>query len=134
MKLQRLTPMLWTNDLNATIKFYETYLGFELDEYNEEWNWCHMHKDEVSLMFARPNEHTLYNGQPVCTGSFYIYTDEVDEWWESLKDRTTVSYSIANFSHNMREFAILDNNGYMLQLGRELKEGETVTEWEGNTV
>jgi uncharacterized glyoxalase superfamily protein PhnB len=117
--------MLWTNDINGSITFYKTILGFELDEFNEDWGWCHMHRDDVSIMFAVPNEHTPYPGIPIFTGSFYLYVEEVDDLWNELQNKTTVSYSIANFEHNMREFAILDNNGYMLQFGRELKEGET---------
>lgn len=130
MKLQRLTPLLWTNDLPGTIRFYQTLLGFELDECNEAWGWCHLHKNEVNLMFARPNEHSAYAGSPHCTGSFYFYSDDVDALWEHLRNSATVSYGIANFPHGMREFAILDNNGYMLQFGRELKEGEAVSEEE----
>ena len=130
MQLHRLTPMLWTNDMKGSITFYKTILGFEIDESNEEWGWCHLHKDEVTIMFTLPNEHTSYPGNPIFTGSFYMYVAEVDELWNALKDKTTVSYAIANFSHNMREFAILDNNGYMLQFGRELKEGETPDDFE----
>jgi uncharacterized glyoxalase superfamily protein PhnB len=127
MKFDRLTPMLWTNDLKGTMAFYQNTLGFELDEYNEEWQWCHLHKDTVNLMFTIPNEHALYGGTPVFTGSFYIYTEEIDALWNELKSRATISYELTNFPHNMREFAILDNNGYLLQFGRELKEGETIT-------
>jgi len=130
MKLERLTPMLWTSDLKGTVKFYQEMLSFELDEYSEEWGWCHMHKDGVTLMFSVPNEHSPYRGTPLFTGSFYMYTEEIDALWNDLKTKATVSYEIANFSHNMREFAILDNNGYMLQFGRELKEGETVTDFD----
>ncbi|MES2005300.1 MAG: VOC family protein [Bacteroidota bacterium] len=130
MKFTGLTPMLWTNDLKQTIDFYQDILGFELDTYNEEWGWCHLHKDAVNIMFTKPNEHVPYNGNPLFTGSFYLYTEEVDALWEALQTKVTASYSIANFPHNMREFAIFDNNGYLLQFGRELKEGKTITEWE----
>ncbi len=130
MKFDRLTPMLWTNDLQQSIAFYKNFLGFTVDELNEEWGWCHLHKDEVNIMFSLPNAHSAYSGQPGFTGSFYFYTEDVDGIWESLKTKVTISYAIDNFPHKMREFAILDNNGYMLQFGRELKEGEMVTEWE----
>ncbi len=130
MKFERLTPMLWTNDIKGSITFYQNLLGFELDEFNEEWGWCHMHKEEVRIMFAVPNEHIPYPGSPVFTGSFYLYVEEVDELWDELKNKATIRYSIANFSHHMREFSILDNNGYMLQFGRDLKEGETQDDFE----
>ena len=130
MKFSSLTPMLWTNDIKGSISFYKNILGFELDEFNEEWGWCHMHKNEVTIMFSEPNEHPPYAGSPFFTGSFYLHIDEVDALWNELQHKTTVSYSIANFAHNMREFAILDNNGYRLQFGRELKEDETIDEFE----
>ena len=52
---------------------------------------------------------------------------EVDELWEQLKDTVEIFYPIDNFEHNMREFAIKDNNGYVLQFGRELKDGEKIS-------
>lgn len=127
MKFERLTPMLWTNDLQETISFYTTMLGFALDEFSEEWGWCHLHKDDTYIMFAKPNEHSTYDGQSFCTGSFYFVIDEVDELWDAIKSKAKLAYAIDNFSHNMREFGIFDNNGYMLQFGRELKEGETIS-------
>jgi len=119
--------MLWTSDLKATVEFYRSVLGFELDQFNEKWGWCHMHRDSVNLMFAVPNEHEHYE-KPHATATFYVYIDEVDEIWEQLKDTVEIFYPIDNFEHNMREFAIKDNNGYVLQFGRELKAGETISE------
>jgi len=85
MKFERLTPMLWTNDLQATIEFYTTQLHFELDEYNADWGWCHLHNEMVSIMFSKPNEHADYKGSPQFTGTFYLYTEAVDELWNSVK-------------------------------------------------
>ena len=129
MKLDRLTPMLWTNHIKASIEFYQTILGFELDEYNEEWKWCHMHKNKVNLMFVHrdaPSEN--FDGVIKFTGSFYFYTEEVDELWNALKTNTEVCYELGNFAHSMREFGVYDNNGYLLQFGRELKEAEVIDE------
>jgi hypothetical protein len=130
MHFQYLTPMLWTNDLKATISFYRDKLDFVLDEYNEEWGWCHMHKDEVKLMFARPDGFPGYDGTLKFTGSFYFYVSEADTLWEKLKTTVTISYGIGNFPHRMREFAILDNNGYLLQFGRSLREDEAIDDCE----
>jgi hypothetical protein len=123
MYFKGLTPMLWTHDIKATSEFYKYKLGFELDELNEEWAWCSMHKDAVHIMFAQPDELKKH-GSPVATATFYIYTEDVDELWNNLKNDVDIFYPIANFPHGMREFAIKDNNGYVLQFGRELKEGE----------
>lgn len=71
-------------------------------------------------MLAIPNAHLPFI-KPVFTGSLYIITDNVDEAWTLLKDRAAVVYSIENFYWQMREFAIYDNNGYIIQFGQHLE-------------
>ena len=53
------------------------------------------------------------------TGSLYINPDDVDALWEQVKDKARVCYPIETFDYGMREFAIYDNNGYLLQFGHE---------------
>lgn len=120
MKYQALRPMLWTDQLADTIKFYEQILGFVVQEQNDVWGWASLSKDGVELMLAKPNEHTPFS-KPVFTGSFYITTDDVDKLWLELKNRAEIVYAIENFEWGMREFAIYDNNGYILQFGQMLE-------------
>lgn len=120
MKYNALRPILWTEQVEETIQFYTTFLGFELAEQNEDWGWACLVKDGVEIMIAEPNEQTPFD-QPLFTGSFYITTDHVDEIWEKLKDKVKVCYDIENFDWQMREFAIYDNNGYLIQFGQEIK-------------
>lgn len=119
MPFTKLTPMLCTSDIKTTIAFYTNTLGFQLDNYSEEWNWCHLHKDKVSIMLSLPNEHIPFE-KITCTGSFYFYTNEADELWAKLKDASNVVYPIEDFEWGMREFAIRDNNGYILQFGKDI--------------
>lgn len=119
MQFKHLTPMLYTRDLKSTAAFYKDFLGFELDSFSEDPGWVHMHKDNASIMFCLPNEHEPFE-KAAFTGSFYFYTDEVDELWEKLKTSANVCYGLENFDYGMREFAIKDNNGYLLQFGKEI--------------
>lgn len=119
MKLRALRPILWTKQLNETIDFYVNTLDFTCGEKNEDWGWASLHKDDVEIMLAKPNAHTPFN-KPVFTGSFYIQTDDVNTLWEQLKDKTSIVYPIETFDWEMREFAIYDNNGYMLQFGQDV--------------
>jgi uncharacterized glyoxalase superfamily protein PhnB len=48
--------------------------------------------------------------------------DDVDSLWQQLKDKTTVVYPLENFFYGMREFAIRDNNAYLLQFGSEIED------------
>lgn len=70
-------------------------------------------------MLAAPNANMPYDG-PAFTGSFYIRVDEVDTIWTELKDKVEIVYPIDNFEYGMREFAIRDINGFMLQFGQEI--------------
>ena len=118
-RLTYLSPMLYTRELKATIDFYKNILGFTCDEFNEDWGWANLHRDEVQIMICLPNPHLAFD-KPTFTGSFYISVDDVDAEWEKLKDKTKVCYPIEDFEYGMREFAVYDNNGYLLQFGKEI--------------
>ena len=120
MKYKRLTPMLWTEDLQASIAFYTQILGFTCAEFNEEWQWAALHLDAIELMLAQPNQHTPYD-KIGFTGSFYIEVDDVETLWLRLKNKTTIVYELETFDWGMKEFAIKDNNGYMLQFGQNMR-------------
>ena len=111
--------MIWTEDLKVTVDFYTEKLGFTCAAFREEWGWANLQRDEVGIMVSLPNDHEPFE-RPVFTGSFYIEVKEVDALWTELKDKVRVCYPLENFDYGMREFAVYDNNGYILQFGEEL--------------
>ncbi len=113
--------MIWTEDLSATIDFYCNILGFECGERNDDSDWASLRIDDVAIMAAKPSEHTQYE-KIGFTGNFYFNTDNVDALWENLKDKARVCFGIESFEYGMREFAIYDNNGYVLRFGQDIKE------------
>lgn len=113
--------MLWTNELQATIDFYTNILNFVCNNRNEDWGWASLSNETIEIMIAKPNAHTPFYG-PVFTGSFYFQIDNVDALWKELKDKTKVAYEMETFDWGMKEFAIFDNNGYMLQFGQDVNE------------
>jgi uncharacterized glyoxalase superfamily protein PhnB len=123
MKLLGLSPMLWTKHLNLTVGFYTNILNFKCDELNEELGWASLSRDNVQIMLAVPTQHPEFKTAQF-TGSVYIHTDDIEKLWKELKDKTEVVYPIDNFEHGMREFAIRDNNGYMIQCGQEIDLGK----------
>jgi len=119
MKLLGLSPMLWTKHLSLTVGFYTNILSFKCDELNEDIGWASLSRDNVQVMLAVPKQHPEFKTASL-TGSIYIHTDDVDKVWKELKDKVEVVYPIDNFEYGMREFAIRDNNGYMIQFGQEI--------------
>ena len=117
MKLNALVPMMATENLDGTVAFYRDTLGFRSLSQSPEWACVEL--DGVEIMFSLPNAHEPFT-KPLFTGSFYFRVDNVDRFWAQLKDRATVVYPIEDFPYGMREFAIRDNNGYILQFGSEI--------------
>ena len=119
MAFKSLRPIIWTKDLQKTTKFYKK-LGFKIADQNEDWIWACLQKDDVEIMLAYPNEGADFE-RANFTGSFYFDVDNVDELWNQVKDDCEVVYEIETFEWDMREFAIYDNNGYILQFGQEIE-------------
>ncbi|WEK71142.1 MAG: VOC family protein [Candidatus Chryseobacterium colombiense] len=120
-KYKSLRPILWTENLEDTIGFYIHVLGFTLQERNDDWQWASLEKDGIEIMLTKPNQHEDFKGIGF-TGSFYFTVDHVDELWEDLKTKAKVCYEIETFDWEMREFAVYDNNGYILQFGQHIDE------------
>ncbi|MBG9377379.1 bleomycin resistance family protein [Panacibacter sp. DH6] len=125
--MKKLSPILWTKDLDATIWFYETVLGFK--GVGNFPGFVSLTRDEVELMFIVPQDdrtacdtgdETGFFRKPVLTGSIFITTDHVDELWEAVKDVAVIKTTIANRAYKMRDFSILDNNGYELVFGKDI--------------
>jgi len=65
-------------------------------------------------MFMR-NGHL---GSPHATATQYIYVDDVDELWNSVKEKCTAEWGPEKMFYGMIEFAVKDPNGYLLSFGQ----------------
>lgn len=73
------------------------------------------------IMLSKPNAHEK-SRKISFTGSFYFNVNNLVRLWEGLKDKVQVCYEIETFEWGMKEFAIYDNNGYLLQFGQPVDE------------
>jgi catechol 2,3-dioxygenase-like lactoylglutathione lyase family enzyme len=122
MIFQKLKPILYTRELKATIDFYTSSLGFTVNGGNES-DWISLERDLAEIMFSLPNAHAPFE-KAFCTGSFYITVDDVDEMRSALNNTVKIVYETENFDYGMREFAVYDNNGYILQFGQYIGEAK----------
>jgi uncharacterized glyoxalase superfamily protein PhnB len=118
MNVDGITPMLRTWDIPATVEFYSGVLGFTCVAGIAESGWVCLSCGPVSIMLSGPNEHEG-DTSPAFTGSLYFRVDDVGSLWSQLQDKVRVCYPLEDFEYGMREFAIYDNNGYLLQFGQE---------------
>ena len=118
MAITGIAPMLTVPKIEESVRFYVDVLGFDL--LNQMEGWAAVGSGGFEVMFALPNEHIPFD-KAHFTGSIYFNVDDVDARWEKLKGKTSVAYEPETFPYGMREFAILDNNGYMLQFGQRIE-------------
>jgi uncharacterized glyoxalase superfamily protein PhnB len=57
-------------------------------------------------------------GPPHATATQYIYVDDVDELWNSVKEQCTAEWGPEKMFYGMKEFAVKDPNGYLLSFGQ----------------
>ena len=96
MHFTSITPMLYTEQIEETIQFYTTYLGFICGEKNDDWDWAAMHRDDVDIMLAKPNGHIPFD-KPTFSGSIYIKVEDVEAIWDKVKDKVKVCYPLETF-------------------------------------
>lgn len=119
IKFNKISPIIYTTDIENTINFYVNLIGFNCTDFDKEIGWARVQVDNIELMISLPNAQLEFQ-KPFFTGSFYFNLDDVDALWQYVKEKVTVCYPLENFDYGMREFGIFDNNGYLLQFGQEV--------------
>jgi hypothetical protein len=115
--LKRMTPMLETDQLDGTVRFWSEILGFAVEAYQKD-DWAKLSKDGLAIMFSTPNAHRNFEKSNL-TGSIYFETEAVDDVWNDIKEKVKVCYDIETFDYGMREFGFYDNNEYLIQFGQD---------------
>jgi catechol 2,3-dioxygenase-like lactoylglutathione lyase family enzyme len=130
--LKSVTPFLIVDNLQATLDFYASKLGFAVryrggGDANTEDFWAFVARDQVMLMFKAiaPDVHPQPNAarHPWASWDAYIFTDDPDQLYrEFLNNGVPMHRELADTSDGLRAFEIADNNGYVLCFGRPVKE------------
>ena len=113
--------MLRTWDIPGTVRFYTEVLGFACEEIevSAEGGWALLRRGNAAIMLSGPNVHEG-DVTPAFTGSLYFRVDDVNGFWDKVRNRAKLCYPIEDFEYGMREFAVYDTNGYLLQFGQEI--------------
>lgn len=129
--LKSVTPFFIVNNLQATIDFYESKLGFAVrykggggDAETEDY-WVFLARDQVMLMFkavaAPPLPNSSRDGY--ARWDAYVYTNDPDGLYAEYVGRGVAMHAeLANTSDRLRAFEVKDNSGYVLCFGRPLGE------------
>jgi uncharacterized glyoxalase superfamily protein PhnB len=117
MAVQSVSIALSTEDIARSVKFYVEQLGFTCTLQSE--GFARLRLGAANIMLGQPNVHFLWQG-PRFTGAIYLTVDNVDEVWEGLKTRAHIVYPIETMEYGVREFGLLDDNGYQLSFAQHV--------------
>ena len=120
--IQKLTPNMMVDDVNATVEFYRSVLGFDLVVAvpdSGRLDWALVQRDDVEMMFqARQSlieEMPLFQDRPAGGAlTFYLDVEGVEGLYERLRARVRVVKDLHETFYGTREFAIEDCNGFIL--------------------
>lgn len=109
-------------DVNETLKYYTTVLGFTLVDTNPEkgvLEWGFVKKGNVGLMFQQEasmkkeyKELTMY--EPGGALTLYVRVQGIEEWYREIKDKVRVIKPLNKTFYGAMEFALTDINGFIL--------------------
>ena len=130
--LNSITPFFIVDDLNATIRFYGTQLGFEVrykgggDGEVEDY-WALVGRDRVMIMIKAiaPDVHPQPNSSRHGWARWdaYVNVDDPDALYaEYARRNVKFNQELTDNSDGLRAFEVIDNNGYVICFGRPVKE------------
>jgi catechol 2,3-dioxygenase-like lactoylglutathione lyase family enzyme len=130
--LNSITPFFIVDDLEATIAFYQSQLGFEVrykggSDGDVSDYWAFVGRDRVMIMFKAiaPDIHPQPNHarHPWSRWDAYINVDDPDGLYaEFAANNVQFHQQLTNTSDGLRAFEVADNNGYVLCFGRPINE------------
>lgn len=74
--------LLKCHDMEATKSFYKEIFNFEV--INSAENTCTVQKEDCSIIFT---SEELWSGNPKCTGTIYLFIDDVDSYYEAIRQK-----------------------------------------------
>jgi len=125
--LTGLIPMLICADVQASIKFYEGAIGFDVAQRMDEMGksgWAMLQKDGVKLMLGSPH---YFPDMPKVEGryfqaQYYFYSDDIDSLRERVVEAGHEPTGIVEQPYGMREFEMADPDGHLLIFGQDVKQ------------
>jgi catechol 2,3-dioxygenase-like lactoylglutathione lyase family enzyme len=115
MKFEKSNPILYSKDVQNSLKYYTEVLGFE-----DSWEWGKppdfggIAKDDVEIFFC-------LNGQGSPGTWIAIIVDDVDAYFNLIKEKGAKIISPpTSMEWRMREMLVEDPDGHIIRFGHRI--------------
>ncbi len=137
--MQRITPNMAVNNVYESVAFYHDILGFELlmavaeeksgfdteMDRDKHYIWAMLKQGGVEIMLQETASLKEDAGdfftQIGASMTLYITVDEIDAFYERIRQHVQILKPLETTWYGMREFYLRDCNGYVLAFA--LQEG-----------
>ena len=118
-KLNSAAPTFPVADVDATIRWYETKLGFTSYPFpeNPPHVFASVSRDDVEIMFQRVEGYQkpgLYHLRSGGVWDAYIRMEGVKEFYEAIREKVEINMPLRKQGYGDWEFEVKDPNGYIL--------------------
>jgi uncharacterized glyoxalase superfamily protein PhnB len=117
---EKVVPMIHVPDVRATVEWYKE-IGFTVsdtyDDGGEGLSFAILSFGRSELMFNSGGQPSTSHRREV---DLYVYSDNVDDLYRSLKDRVEVVEGLHDTFYGMREFIIRDLNRFWMTFGQDI--------------
>lgn len=126
--IKSITANMMVTNVKESVSFYCDTLGFSLinsvASHEGYLNFAILSKDEQLIMLQQKDnfiaEYPILNTEKVSPSiSLYIVVDNFDDMYNLVKDKALVLIDIHTTFYGSKEFAIADNNGYVITIVEE---------------
>lgn len=130
---KKLTPNIMVNNVRESVLFYIEILGFTLNllvptnskaiedklEEGKEYSYAMVSRDEIFFMLMEKKAFgkdlpMLENTSIGASASFYCDISNIDDFYNSIRNKIKIAIDLHTTWYGMREFYIKDCNGYVL--------------------
>ena len=118
-RLSSIAPTFAVADVDATIRWYETRLGFTSYPFPETppYVFASVFRDQVEIMFQRIEGYQkpdLYDLRGAGVWDAYVRMEGVKEFYEAVRNEVEIKMPLRKQGYGDWEFEVKDPNGYIL--------------------
>ena len=130
-QFKKLTPNLLVANVERSLAFYVDTLGFARGMTVPDASpfvFAAVTSGDVEIFVndaaTAVKEYPAFAGKPIgATGTMYIELEGVDALHERIKSRVQVTMPLVTQFYGMREFAVLDPDGYVITFAERVPQG-----------
>jgi len=126
--LKKIVPMFHVPDVRRTVDWYRD-IGFEVKashgDAGDGLSFAIVSFGAGDVMFSSGGQLSSKHRREV---DLYAYTEEIDEFYDRIKDRIEIIEAPHNMFYGMREVIVRDLNGFWVTFGQEIS-AEALTPW-----